>query len=231
MCAYLKNMVEFTHNQLKNKSFDEVQKAFDKTMGWIDSFVPMDSEVVKDRVEGSENRVEDSTKRAGEKLEQEVAKKQKMEDDKEKEDLKQCFEIVQDDEVAIDVIPLATKEDLENLWKLVKTKHENTRLEEGYESMLWGDLKTMFKHHIEDIIWRNLQGKKVLLWRLYDSSGIHFVRFEDIHVYMLVEKKYPLIPATITTMLNKKLQADYWNEMCYQLLKLMTKQLKNHGSV
>ncbi|GJY33272.1 hypothetical protein Tco_0417741 [Tanacetum coccineum] len=209
MCAYLKNMVEFTHNQLKNKSFDEVQKAFDKTMGWIDSFVPMDSEVVKDRVEGSENRVEDSTKRAGEKLEQEVAKKQKMEDDKEKEDLKQCFEIVQDDEVAIDVIPLATnqllkefdREDLENLWKLVKTKHENTRPEEGYER------------------------------RLYDSSGIHFVRFEDIHVYMLVEKKYPLIPATITAMLNKKLQADYWNEMCYQLLKLMTKQLKNPGSV
>ncbi|GKE68655.1 hypothetical protein Tco_1526727, partial [Tanacetum coccineum] len=27
-------------------------------------------------------------------------------------------------------------------------------------------------------------------------------------------------------MLNKKLQTDYWNEMCYQLLKLMTKQEK-----
>ncbi|GJZ47562.1 RNA-directed DNA polymerase, eukaryota, reverse transcriptase zinc-binding domain protein [Tanacetum coccineum] len=27
-------------------------------------------------------------------------------------------------------------------------------------------------------------------------------------------------------MLNKKLQADHWNEMCYQLLKLMTKQEK-----
>ncbi|GKC98377.1 hypothetical protein Tco_1168652 [Tanacetum coccineum] len=83
---------------------------------------------------------ESSSKRAGEELEQEVAKKQKMEDDKEKEDLKQCFKIVQDDEVAIDAIPLATKpapifdrEDLENLWKLVKAKHGNTRLEEGYK--------------------------------------------------------------------------------------------------
>ncbi|GJR57921.1 hypothetical protein Tco_1500083 [Tanacetum coccineum] len=75
-----------------------------------------------------------------------------MEDDKEKEDLKQCFEIVQDDEVGIDAIPLATKpapivnfqihkfdrEDLENLWKLVKSKHGNTRPEEGYERVLWG---------------------------------------------------------------------------------------------
>ncbi|GJZ11881.1 hypothetical protein Tco_0546640 [Tanacetum coccineum] len=101
-----------------------------------------------------------------------------MEDDKEKEDLKQCFEIVQDNEVAIDAIPLATKhapivnfqihrkgrngyyeiiradgsaktyllfsqllkefdrEDLENLWKLVKSKHGNTRPEEGYERLL-----------------------------------------------------------------------------------------------
>ncbi|GKC83954.1 hypothetical protein Tco_1139671 [Tanacetum coccineum] len=32
-----------------------------------------------------------------------------MEDNKEKEDLKQCFKIVQDDKVAIDAIPLATK--------------------------------------------------------------------------------------------------------------------------
>ncbi|GJT32558.1 hypothetical protein Tco_0922977 [Tanacetum coccineum] len=26
-------------------------------------------------------------------------------------------------------------------------------------------------------------------------------------------------------MLNKKLQADYWNEMCYQLLKLMIQKM------
>ncbi|GJY63281.1 hypothetical protein Tco_0464741 [Tanacetum coccineum] len=189
-----------------------------------------------------------------------------MEDDKEKEDLKQCFEIIQDDKVAIDAIPLATKpapivnfqihrkgrngyfeiirddgsaktyllfsqllkefdrEDMEKLWKLVKAKQGNIRLEEGYERVLWGDLKTMFEHHVEDLIWSNLQGKKLLLWRLYDSCGIHFVSFEDMNVYMLVEERYPLTPTTIPDMLNKKLQADYWNEMCYQLLKLMTKQ-------
>ncbi|GKB20329.1 hypothetical protein Tco_0854252 [Tanacetum coccineum] len=101
------------------------------------------------------------------------------------------------------------KEDLEHLWKLVKAKHGNTRPEEGYERVLWGDLKTMFKHHIEDLKWRNLQGKKVLLWRLYDSCRVNFVRFEDMHVYMLVEKRYPLTPATITDMLNKKLKSDY----------------------
>ncbi|GJR06121.1 ribonuclease H-like domain, reverse transcriptase, RNA-dependent DNA polymerase [Tanacetum coccineum] len=178
----------------------------------VNMFVDKDTELVKEssKKAKAEMAQESSSRRAGEELEQEVAKKQKIEDDKEKEDLKQCFEIVQDDKVAIDAIPLATKP---APIKLVKAKHGNTRPEEGYKRVLWGDLKTMFKHHVEDLIWRNLQGKKVLLWRLYDSCGIHFVRFEDMHVYMLVKKRYPLTPATITDMLNKKLQADYWNEI------------------
>ncbi|GJW56589.1 hypothetical protein Tco_0103320 [Tanacetum coccineum] len=55
------------------------------------------------------------------------------------------------------------REDLETLWKLVKAKHGYTRPEEGYERVLWGDLKTMFEHHVEDLVWRNLQGNKVLV--------------------------------------------------------------------
>ncbi|GKF57827.1 hypothetical protein Tco_0171364 [Tanacetum coccineum] len=89
------------------------------------------------------------------------------------------------------------REDLETLWKLVKAKHGK--------------------------VWRNLQGHKVTVWKLFSSSGVHFVRFQNLHIFMLVEKNNPLTPATVTEMLNKKLQADHWNEMCYQLLKLMTK--------
>ncbi|GJX56258.1 putative ribonuclease H-like domain-containing protein [Tanacetum coccineum] len=51
---------------------------------------------------------ERSSKRVGEDLQQESTKKQKMDDDKEKEELKQCFEIVPDDgdNVNIDATPL-----------------------------------------------------------------------------------------------------------------------------
>ncbi|GJU19226.1 hypothetical protein Tco_1152568, partial [Tanacetum coccineum] len=40
-------------------------------------------------------------------------------------------------------------EDLETLWKLVKAKHGSTRPEEGYERVLWGDLKVMFEPDVE----------------------------------------------------------------------------------
>ncbi|GJW43714.1 hypothetical protein Tco_0072513 [Tanacetum coccineum] len=37
------------------------------------------------------------------------------------------------------------REDLENLWKLVKAKYGDTRPEEAYERVLFGDLKVMFE--------------------------------------------------------------------------------------
>ncbi|GKE94516.1 hypothetical protein Tco_1579371 [Tanacetum coccineum] len=54
--------------------------------------------------------VEGKEKRAGTELIQEITKKQKVEDDKETAELKQLMEIIPDEEeVAIDAIPLAVK--------------------------------------------------------------------------------------------------------------------------
>ncbi|GKA26827.1 putative ribonuclease H-like domain-containing protein, partial [Tanacetum coccineum] len=238
MSTYLKNMAGYKHNQLKNKSFDDIQKLFDKAM---------------------------------KRLEQESSKKQKLEEDKESEELKKCLEIVPDDgdDVTIDATPLAVKspsivdwkihkegkksyyqiiradgsskmylvfshmlkifdrEDLETLYKLVKAKYGSTRPGEDMDLVLYGDLKTMFKPHVEDNVWKNQSDYRVLDWNLYDSCGLHSLRKQNVHIHMLVEKRYPLTTPTITDMLNRKLQADHWNEMCYQLLKLITKQLKN----
>nr|GEU32177.1 hypothetical protein [Tanacetum cinerariifolium] len=45
-------------------------------------------------------------------------------------------------------------------------------------------------------------------------------------IYMLVEKKYPLTPPTLSMMLEKKLIIEYESEMAYQLLRFIMKQLK-----
>nr|GEX28902.1 ribonuclease H-like domain-containing protein [Tanacetum cinerariifolium] len=105
--------------------------------------------------------------------------------------------------------------DLETLWKLVKAKYVITRQEEASERVLWGELKVVFEPDIESEAQRNLQGNKVTVWKLFYSCGVHFVRFQNLHILMLVGKRYPLTPATITEMLNRKLQADHLNEMCY----------------
>ncbi|GJU54797.1 hypothetical protein Tco_1228511 [Tanacetum coccineum] len=244
MSTYLKNMVGYKHNQLKNKSFDDIQKLFDKAIKKVNTFVDMDTELVESsKVRAEAERVQEiSSKRAGTELEQESIKKEKVNEDKETTELQKLIEVVLDkEEVAIDAIPLATKppsivdnkihkEGKKTYYKIIKadgTKHGSTRPEEGYERVLWGNLKTMFDPHVEDQVWRNQQDYRVLNWKIYDSCGVHSLRKQNVHIYMLVEKRYPLTLATITDMLNRKLQPDHYNEMYYQLLKLITKQLKN----
>ncbi|GKG59448.1 hypothetical protein Tco_0605099, partial [Tanacetum coccineum] len=54
--------------------------------------------------------IEGSSKRAGDELEQENAKKQKVDDDQEADKMKELMNIIPDKEaVAVDAIPLATK--------------------------------------------------------------------------------------------------------------------------
>ncbi|GKB24702.1 retrovirus-related pol polyprotein from transposon TNT 1-94 [Tanacetum coccineum] len=68
MSTYLKNMAGYKHSQLKSKSYDEIQKLFDKEMKRVNTFVDMNSEVVK----GSETRTKESSKRAGDELESDM---------------------------------------------------------------------------------------------------------------------------------------------------------------
>ncbi|GKE48839.1 hypothetical protein Tco_1480097, partial [Tanacetum coccineum] len=207
-------------------------------------------------VKSSETRTEGSYKRVGDELESDKSKKHKIDEHEAKKDDDQeearmkwhieivkmmrvdkdgrmgYFKLIRDDGSSkryssmIKMLQDIDREDLETIWKLVKAKHGNTRPEEDYERVLWGDLKVMFELDIKSEIWRNLQGYKVTIWKLFNTHGVHFVRFKNLHIFMLVEKRYPLTPITFTNMLNKKLQTDHWNEMCYQLLKLMTKQEK-----
>ncbi|GJS24309.1 hypothetical protein Tco_0452941 [Tanacetum coccineum] len=85
-----------------------------------------------------------------------------------------------EEEVAIDVVPLATKpptivdwkihkegkEDLEDLYKLVKAKYRSTRPVKDLDLILYGDLKTMFEPHVED------QGRIVGIKRLLDDLRV-----------------------------------------------------------
>ncbi|GKA17609.1 hypothetical protein Tco_0697446 [Tanacetum coccineum] len=59
--TYLKNMAGYKQYQLKSKSYDEIQEMFDKEMKRVNTFVDMDTELVKGsktKAEGSFNEQE-----------------------------------------------------------------------------------------------------------------------------------------------------------------------------
>ncbi|GJV20689.1 hypothetical protein Tco_1369709 [Tanacetum coccineum] len=124
ICTYLKNMTGWKPKDFKTKSFANVQELFDKAIKRVNTFVDMDTELVGGSeviAEGSETIAQESSKRAGDELEQERIKKQKVDDDHEETKMKELMDIVPDEEeVAIDVIPLATKPPSIVDWKIIK---------------------------------------------------------------------------------------------------------------
>ncbi|GJS75550.1 putative ribonuclease H-like domain-containing protein [Tanacetum coccineum] len=106
------------HQQKLNK-----ENLFDKVMKRVNTFVDMDTELVKESSEKADAEIaqESSSKRAGDELEQESIKKQKVDEDKETTKLKSLMEVIPDEEeVEVDAIPLATKPPSIVDWKIHK---------------------------------------------------------------------------------------------------------------
>ncbi|GJR16240.1 hypothetical protein Tco_0798892 [Tanacetum coccineum] len=116
----------YKHKQLMGKSYDEIQKLFDKEMKRVNTFVAMSSEAQESnekKEEGSKEKAKGirkkmlRRKRAGKEQQQESSKKQTMEEDKETDEVEKVEE---DDDIAINAIPLATKPPLIVDYKLLK---------------------------------------------------------------------------------------------------------------
>ncbi|GJW79847.1 hypothetical protein Tco_0143822, partial [Tanacetum coccineum] len=141
MSTYLKNMAGYKHNQLKNKSFDDIQNLFDKAIKRLNTFVDMEDkeiaeiqrliEVVPDKEEVEIDAIPLATKLPS------------IVDYKiHKEGKKTYYQIIRVDGsskmylVFSHMLKSFDREDLETLWKLVKAKHGLTRPEEGYKRVL-----------------------------------------------------------------------------------------------
>nr|GEW04761.1 retrovirus-related Pol polyprotein from transposon TNT 1-94 [Tanacetum cinerariifolium] len=211
---------------LKKKSFVEIQELFDKAMKKVYTFVDFRTELVEESSKNVEVEItqEGSLKRVGDELEQERSKKQKVEDDKESEELKSYLEIIPDDMYLTfsKMLKKFNREDLEVRWRMVKDRFKKVKPVDHMDSFLMHNLKTMFEHHVEDNVWKNQQGLvKVKNWKLYDSCGVHCVALHNILYYLLVKKMYSLTNHTLHQMFNDvKLQVDYECKMAFELLKL-----------
>ncbi|GKC91629.1 hypothetical protein Tco_1152278 [Tanacetum coccineum] len=112
MSTYLKHMGGYRYKQLKGKSFDKIQKLFDKEM--------------------KRQQKEDSWKeKSRERTTTRILKKQKVEkekvsdkvkevDEDDEAELKKLLVIKKDEDIAIDAIPLATKLPVIINYKLLK---------------------------------------------------------------------------------------------------------------
>ncbi|GKB37346.1 hypothetical protein Tco_0882288 [Tanacetum coccineum] len=159
MCLYMKNQgSEIEREVMKRSGFDlqqESSKPIEEEIVQQDDVIAKQAVKESSRTAGGRRKKSLARKRARETLSEESAKKQKLEDDTEKEELQIYLNIVSEDE-SLDVESLATKQDVLELYRFVKERFKIAS-PEGYDLLLWGDLKTLIKPNEKDEIWRNQQ--------------------------------------------------------------------------
>ncbi|GJR04208.1 hypothetical protein Tco_0527192 [Tanacetum coccineum] len=175
MIVYLKNQSNYKMKDFEGMSYDEIRPIFEKVWDFNHNFVPMDLEIEKEKKKPAEfqeieiEQIEKDTtgkrkKSLPRKRTRSTTKRQKVELDDEKEDLKGYLDIVPREDVAVDVDSLSTKYPIVD-WKTY-TLSENFM----YYKIIRGDGSS--------------KNYKILSEMLYD-----FDRQDVVDLYRLVKER------------------------------------------
>nr|GEY83118.1 hypothetical protein [Tanacetum cinerariifolium] len=123
------------------------------------------------------------------------------------------------------------REDLEDLWKIMKARFSTSKPTNFSDDYLLSTLKTMFeKTDGQDVIWRSQQTEYgqalVKSWKLLTTYGVHIISLTTTMFVLLVEKRYPLSRFTLEQLVNvARLQVEEESEMSLELLRFTRQQL------
>nr|GEW66890.1 retrotransposon protein, putative, unclassified [Tanacetum cinerariifolium] len=210
---YLKNMAGFKMDFFKGMTNSEIRPIFEKHYNLIQAFL--------ERVEEEVTVQEKEIKKDG--------SKRKANDD--------------DDDVYTEATTLASKVPVVDY----PIHHENNKpyykiiRADGTHKLFLNDfllniLKIMFeKLNVKANVWKEKKGRyglaKVKIWKLFKSYRVYIITLTTTQMFLLVEKKYPLIRFTLEQMLNNvRLEVEEESEMSLELLRLVRRQL-NEGYV
>ncbi|GJW18115.1 hypothetical protein Tco_0025551 [Tanacetum coccineum] len=129
----------------------------------------------------------------------------------------------------MEILHIFDRQDLFHLYYLIRDQFSEVTLE-GFELILWGDLKIMIESSTEgneqSDFWSGQQDWKIVTWRLYESCGVCILEFEDgIVIHMLVERRYPLSKDLLQRMLDLGLEVKRESYVALDLIRFIKQQI------
>nr|GEZ73911.1 hypothetical protein [Tanacetum cinerariifolium] len=120
----------------------------------------------------------------------------------------------------IDLLKQLDREELNQLWALVKEYISIRPATSDKEMELWVELKRLYEPDPEDQLWTQTQNfiHAPVEWKLYDLCGVHQVTAKDKDIFMLVEKDCPLRKGLAIVMISYKLQVETYSRMANELV-------------
>ncbi|GKB54106.1 hypothetical protein Tco_0904859, partial [Tanacetum coccineum] len=241
MITYLKHIGKYTHQQLKHKTLEELQKLYQKEQKWINDFKPMDFEEDGSntkKVGKRIKRITDSTNKQKSPKKSKVIQEQASAEsnkeaaayyEQEKEELRMWLAVVPNEDETVDPEILSVK------YPIVDWESQNLGSIDMEDIYVYKIIRAdgilvitkhslvMFEPNAEDEIWSNQQDWTLISWKLYENFGVHSLLIDGTLTCfnMLVEKRYPLIKEMLKKMLNWKLEAEAESTMAFELLKFI----------
>nr|GEV08930.1 hypothetical protein [Tanacetum cinerariifolium] len=246
MIVYLKNMAGYKMNYFKGMSYDEIRPLFEKHYNYNQAFLNKVNEGIKvpEKEVSQEKEVEVET------LKENIVPDDDDNDVYTDATLlasnipivdykihtkrnRPYFKIIRADRNHRLFLSFSTmlknfdREDFKSLWKIIREIFEKIETKNYTDDFLLNTLKIMFeKPNIEANVWKDQKGKyglaKVKSWKLFDSCKVHCLTLSTIHIFLLVEKMYPLTHFTLEKMVNDvRLEDEDESEMSLELLRLV----------
>nr|GEY17589.1 hypothetical protein [Tanacetum cinerariifolium] len=166
----LKSHSGWKTKHFKGMTLEKIREKFIPVWKKIEDFVPMASKEERERV-----------KRKGLRLEQDSTKKMKIAEDVSVEDLKVMMQLMLVEEVYVEALQHFDREDLTQLWTLVRETLSIRQATSDKKKELWVELKRLYEPDVEDQLWTYTQAlmHDPVEWRLYDTCGVHHVLSRD----------------------------------------------------
>nr|GEV79274.1 hypothetical protein [Tanacetum cinerariifolium] len=222
--SVLRNQAGWKANHFKGMTLEEIKEHFDQVWKQIYDFIPIDSKEEAERFKRKGIRFElESVKKL--KTSEEVKATEEVPEEK----LKEMMQLVPVEEVYVEALQVKhliidwkhlDREDLNQLWRLVKESFSIRLPTSDKEIELWVELKRLYEPDDEDQLWTHTQNlmHAPVEWKLYDTCGVHHVTSKDKEIFMLVEKDYPLRKGVAIVMICYKLQVENYSQMANDLI-------------
>nr|GEV75759.1 putative ribonuclease H-like domain-containing protein [Tanacetum cinerariifolium] len=211
----------------KGMALEEIKEIFDPVWKQIHDFILIGSKEEAERF-----------KRKGIRFEQESVKKLKTSEEVKateevpEEKVKEMIQLIPVEEIIrlggssaiyqffVDMLKHLDREDLNQLWRLVKETLSIRPPTSDKEMEISVELKRLYEPDAEDQLWTYTQNMMhaPIEWKLCDSCGVHHVIFKDKEIFMLEEKDYPLRKGLAIVMISYKLQVENYSQMASDLI-------------
>nr|GEU42989.1 hypothetical protein [Tanacetum cinerariifolium] len=226
--AVIKSNLGWKVKDFRGMTFKEIEAKFTTVWKQIEDFIPIGSKEEAERFKRKEIRFEqESAKKL--KTSEEVSKEVKIPDEVPKEKVKEMMQLVPIEEVYVEALQVKhpiidwkhmDREDLNQLWALVKESLSIRQPTSDKEMELWVELKRLYEPDDEDQLCTHTQNlmHSPIEWKLYDMCGVHQVTSKDKEICILVEKDYPLRKGLAIVMICYKLQVENYSQIANDLI-------------